>query len=94
MSRSSCVQGARIELLLAMTVAPVSMLAQPITPAVALQEAQASEPEAEQLSPGQKMNSRYPQPIRGRFSARSVGTGGRRYRARLRGGAGLRSRAG
>lgn len=67
MSRSSCVQGARFGLLLARKVAPVPMPAQPITPAAAPQEAQASEPGAEQLSPGQKMNNRYPQSVRAGF---------------------------
>jgi hypothetical protein len=67
MSRSSCVQGARLELLRAMTVAPVSMQPEPITPADALQEEQACEPEAEQFSPGHDMNGSDPQPARADF---------------------------
>jgi hypothetical protein len=69
MSRSSCVHGARIGPLLAMTAAPMSMPAQPITFVAAPQEAQAPEPEARQLRSEQKMNSRYPQPVRAGFLA-------------------------
>ena len=69
MSRSSCVRGARIGPLRAMTVAQVSMLAQPIMFAAAPQEAQAREPEAKQLMPEQTMNSRDPQPVQAGFLA-------------------------